>query len=296
MRPKLRTVDQIIAALAARAHGVVSRVELLAAGITSKEIRQRLERGSLLKVFRGVYRVGHAAPSTEALYMAAVKPAGEGARLSGPAAAHLLSITRGKAPTPEVTAATERLIKGVDTKRSKLHPSECTTWNRIPCTTPARTLLDLAATLEPDALSRAVHEASVRFKTTPKQIEAVIARHPRAKNAGTLRDIARGDLPTILSKLERAFITFLKQHKLPPPKTNRPAGAHYVDCRWPDHHLTVELDSYAFHNTRHSWQQDRKRERDAYERGDQFRRYTWHDVTEDQRQMRAELVELLKQS
>jgi hypothetical protein len=35
--------------------------------------------------------------------------------------------------------------------------------------------------------------------------------------------------------------------------TNRPAGAHYVDCRWPEHHLTVELDSYRYHRSRYSW-------------------------------------------
>src|SRR3954447_16845468 len=42
---------------------------------------------------------------------------------------------------------------------------------------------------------------------------------------------------------------------LPLPKTNRRKGAHYVDCRWPG--LTVELDSYRFHHSRHSWEQDR---------------------------------------
>ena len=55
----------------------------------------------------------------------------------------------------------------------------------------------------------------------------------------------------------------------------------------------MELDSYRFHNTRHAFEQDRKRERDAYARGDDFRRYTWGDVFEDPRQMLAELRLLL---
>jgi hypothetical protein len=51
-----------------------------------------------------------------------------------------------------------------------------------------------------------------------------------------------------------------------------------VDLRWPEYGLTVELDSYRFHNTRHAWEQDRRREREARARGDDFRRYTYGDV------------------
>ena len=42
--------------------------------------------------------------------------------------------------------------------------------------------------------------------------------------------------------------------------------------------LTVELDSYRYHRSRHAWELDRKREREAYARGDQFRRFTWGDI------------------
>ena len=75
--------------------------------------------------------------------------------------------------------------------------------------------------------------------------------------------------------------------------TNRPAGGRRVDCRWPEQRLTVELDGYRFHNSRHSWEQDRRREREARARGDEFRRYTYGDVTEDPTLMLAELRTLL---
>jgi hypothetical protein len=57
--------------------------------------------------------------------------------------------------------------------------------------------------------------------------------------------------------------------------------------------LTVELDSFRFHNSRHAWEQDHDREREAYGRGDQFRRYTYRDVCEDPDRMLTELCELL---
>ena len=62
-----------------------------------------------------------------------------------------------------------------------------------------------------------------------------------------------------------------------------------MDCRWPEHRLTVELDGYRFHNSRHSWEQDRLREREARARGDEFRRYTYRDVLEDPSLMLREL-------
>jgi hypothetical protein len=96
-----------------------------------------------------------------------------------------------------------------------------------------------------------------------------------------------------LSKLERAFLDLLDQAGLPPPITNKPAGTKRVDCRWPDRHLTVELDSYRYHNTRHAWEQDRRREREAYARNEDFRRYTFGDVFETPTRMRSELVVLL---
>jgi very-short-patch-repair endonuclease len=77
------------------------------------------------------------------------------------------------------------------------------------------------------------------------------------------------------------------------PDTNRPAGGRRVDCRWPQHRLTVELDSYRFHHSRHAWEQDRRREREARARGDEFRRYTYGDVLEDPRFMLDELCALL---
>ncbi|HEX8066332.1 MAG TPA: hypothetical protein VF520_07385 [Thermoleophilaceae bacterium] len=40
-----------------------------------------------------------------------------------------------------------------------------------------------------------------------------------------------------------------------------------VDCRWPGRRLTVELDSYRFHDTRRAWEADRRRDREARARG-----------------------------
>jgi hypothetical protein len=98
-----------------------------------------------------------------------------------------------------------------------------------------------------------------------------------------------GETKVALSKLEQGFLDRLREEGLPLPETNRPAGGRRVDCRWPEHHLTVELDSYRYHRSRHAWEADREPEREARRRGDEFRRFTWTDVFEDPGYMISEL-------
>jgi len=283
-----------LARIGGSAHGVVTRAELLEAGLTVDEIRQRVRVGSLLAEYPGIYRVGHRAASVEARYLAAVRACGVGALLSGRAAAYLLGLLRGSPPPPEVTAPTQRRVRGVTTHRARRVAVDGTTWCGVPVTTVAWTLVDLAAVLDLDGLARACHEAGVRFHTTPRDVDAVLARRSRCAGAAKLRRILHGDVRVTLSALEKRFLAWLAEAGLPLPETNRPAGGRRVDCRWREPPLTVELDSYRFHHSRHSWEQDRRREREARARGDEFRRYTYGDVFEQPRLMLAELTGLLR--
>lgn len=294
VRPQNGTAEQKLARIAGRQHGVVTRGQLVGAGVTADEIKQRLRTGALLREYRGVYRVGHRAPIVEARYLAAVLACGEGALLSGRAAAYMLGVLKGPAPPPEVTAPTGRRVKGVRTRRERgMDRRDATSWRGIPVTTVPRTLVDLAAVLGEDALARACHEAGVLHRTTPAQVDAVLARRPNSPGAAKLRRVLRGDVHVTLSKLERRFLKLLREHGLALPETNRPAGGRRVDCRWPERRLTVELDSYRYHHSRHAWEQDRRREREAHARGDDFRRYTHGDVCEHPRLMLKELRALL---
>jgi very-short-patch-repair endonuclease len=280
--------------IASRQKGLATRKQLLAAGISARTIERRLESGLLIPEYSGVYRVGHRAPNLETSYLAAVLACGEQAVLSGRAAGHLLGLLKGGAPPPEVTAPTGRRVRGLRTHRSRnLDPRDTTVHRGFPVTTVCRTLVDLAAILPLQALSRACHEAGVRYRTTPAEVSAVLARRPNTPGAAKLRRILTGDEPVTLSELERRFLDLLRSEGLPLPRTNKPASGRRVDCRWPEYRLTVELDSYRFHASRQAWERDRRREREAYARGDEFRRYTYGDVCEQPRRMLAELRALL---
>lgn len=294
MATKNRTVEQILGELVRKSHGVVTRQEALGVGVSKAELLRRVTIGALIPIHRGVFRVGHRAPSLEARYTAAVKACGDRSLLAGRAAAYLFGLLKGSPSSPEVLTPTERRIKGVITHRSRgIEPMDATKWRGIAVTTVPRTLVDLAAVLEPDALARACHEAEVRYGVTPAAVEAVLARRRNSPGARVLRRVLWGEIPVSLSRLESAFIAGLREAGLAIPETNRLVDSCRVDCRWPEHRLTVELDSYRYHHTRHAWEQDRQREREARARGDEFRRYSWSDVTEEPEAMLADLRSLL---
>src|SRR3954469_22029212 len=108
MRAQLPEAEQEVARIASTQHGVVTRAQLLNAGFSRAAIQRRVRKGVLHVQHRGVYRVGHQAPSALARYMAAVLACGPGAALSGLAAAYLLRLITRAPSTIEVTAPTDR--------------------------------------------------------------------------------------------------------------------------------------------------------------------------------------------
>lgn len=86
---RVEAPDRGIARLAARQHGVVTVLQLLAIGLTRKAIRHRVATGRLHPVHRGVYLVGHAVMPPLAAETAAILASGDGTDLSHHSAAAL---------------------------------------------------------------------------------------------------------------------------------------------------------------------------------------------------------------
>lgn len=285
----------VAAEIARRHHGNVTRSQLLDAGISRQTVGRWRESGLLHREFHGVYRFGHRAPNGLARYAGAVLACGPGAALSGLAAARLHDLLRRRAvPPPEVTGTVHRRAPGVIFHRvRRLDPDEVTVVRGIPCTTLARTLVDCAAVLSVGHLAQLHHEADVRHGVDADGVLALLARRPNTRNAAALRSVVLGDTPVLLSKLERGFRAIVRDRRYPKPVINRPEGVHWVDFRWPEQRLTVELNGFRFHRSRKAWEADMERERAARRRGDRFRRLTWFDVFEDRTYLFETLDELL---
>jgi hypothetical protein len=283
-----REIGTLLTRRANAQKGLVTREELLAAGLTKGQVDWRVQSGLLIPEYDGVYRLGHAAPNLETSYLAAVLACGEGSLLSGRAAAHLYGLVRERPRQPEVTTTSRRRPAGVIVHRKRaIHPRDATEYRGIPVTTVPRTVADAAADTTPADLALLFHEARIRFGLKPEYVEAVLARS-RIRDAAKLRRVVWGDERVLLSELERGFVALLERHRLPLPETNIPKDGHWVDCWWPELKLTVELDTYRYHGSRHAWERDVKRERKARKRGD-YRRYVWGDVFETPEELIADL-------
>ena len=109
----------------------------------------------------------------------------------------------------------------------------------------------------------------------------------------TLADMGWGDEPT-RSHLERAFLRLLRSHKLPLPEVNASLGTYEVDFLWRPQRLIVEVDGYAYHSSRASFESDRARDRELQRRGYTVLRFTYREVTKKPDAVAAELRALLQ--
>src|SRR4051794_22539171 len=179
-----RALDAAVAALARRQHGVVARSQLTEIGLGRGAIEHRVAVESLQPLHRGVYAVGHSALKREAWWLAAVLAAGPGAALSYRSAAEFWGLRQTSRARIEVSApgnrrSTERLeVHCVD-----MEADELTLEDGIRVTTPARTLLDLAAVVTPAQLEHAFDEAEYRRLTSPLSLDALLARYPRRRGS-----------------------------------------------------------------------------------------------------------------
>jgi predicted transcriptional regulator of viral defense system len=293
------SVDAVIAAIAARQHGVIARIQLLRLGLGRGAIELRVRRGRLHVIHRGVYAVGHARLTIHGRWMAAVLASGEESRLSFRSAGMLLSIRRTKRGLIEVTSPHRgRGRPGIQRHCAELPSDEVTVHQGIPVTTVPRTLLDLATVLHPRQLARAVNEAEVQRLWDPVSLSALLERYPRRRGVPALRALLGQHAIFTRGELEKRFQEFLSDAGLPLPETNAHIQIngiwHEVDCLWRAEQVIVELDGRATHDTRQAFESDRARDRILQASGFRVIRITWRQLHESPAAVAADLRALLR--
>ena len=208
--------DRIIASLAAGQHAAVGRRQLLDAGVTESALAHRLATGRLLRMHPGVYRPAGHPPTWPQMFTGAVLAAGAGAVASHRGAAYVLGVP-GIEPRAEVSVVTSRAprIRGVLVHRATLlGPPDTTAVDGIPCTRPARTLVDLAGVVTPATLEVALDDLLSRRLVTVDYLRRrldALGRQGR-RGAGTLAELLaqRADgRPRMTSEFERRLLAAL---------------------------------------------------------------------------------------
>ena len=289
----------MIGRLAARQHGVVSRGQLLDAGITDGSMERRLASGHLVRIHRGVYAVGHAQLRPEGRWLAAVLAAGPGAALSHRSAAALHMI-RESGGAIDVTTTRRVTVRGVVIHRTtRLDANDVTTRRGVRTTALERTLVDLAVILPPAKTAEVLREVDRLNCLDAAALHAALERTSGRGGAGraalraALAQHHRHATSLTLSELEDRFLALLDEHGLPRPLTNHPILGMKVDAVWPQQRLAVELDGWAWHHDRAAFEEDRARSARLAEAGWTPVRFTHAQVAEQPRRVAATLRALL---
>jgi hypothetical protein len=291
--------EKAISRLAERQHGVVSLPQLQFVGLSASAVRQRVAAGRLVRLHRGVYAVGHARLTQRGRWMAAVLAYGPQARLSHRSAGALHGIRPDNRPRIDVTlpSRSARPRPGIHAHRSTtLTQADTTTIDAIPCTTLARTLLDLSEVIDRQRLKRAVDQAEVLRIFDLRAVEDVLSRAAGRHGAAVLQDVlARYDGPTLTEReLEARFFGLCRAAGLPKPEVNEwiplDGGVTYSpDFLWRAERLIAETDGWESHGTRKAFEHDRLRDRRLSVAGWTVVRFTWRDVEQEP----AEVIETL---
>jgi very-short-patch-repair endonuclease len=179
--------------------------------------------------------------------------------------------------------------------RSSLHAEDRSVRDNIPVTSVARTLFDLGEVVDRRRLERAFEEADRLRRLDLRAIERVCRRSRGRRSLRVIRPLIDSLLPApeTRSVLERRFVAFCRNHRLPAPMMNALVSDFLVDAVWPSRRLVVELDSYGFHRHRAAFERDRKRDAELQLAGYSVLRLTDRRLTGEPGQVAAQIRRLL---
>jgi very-short-patch-repair endonuclease len=188
-----------------------------------------------------------------------------------------------------------RSREGLRVHRATLDRRDATRREGIPVTSTAQTLLDAATELPQRELERAVDEARILRLVTDISLNEQFSRYPRHPGTAQLKRVIKTEPKLTRSEAERRLLELIRAARLPEPETNARIARHEVDCLWPGHRLVVEVDGYAFHSKRSSFERDRRKDAELMLAGYRVIRSTWRQIVEEPEATVATLAQALAQ-
>jgi hypothetical protein len=282
-------MDQRLRETAGRQAGVVSRRQMLEAGLEDHDIRRMLRRREWARVHDGVY-VDHTGPPTWLQHawaaVLAVWPA---------ALARESALRADDGPGRRVPITDRRVCVAVDRMRNVVAPPGVrlvhvtdldgrVLWNLSPPRVRVEdAVLDLAAAAPTDFAAIAILADAVQARRTTAQrlIDALERRRRVARRAflaGVLRDVRDGTC----SVLEHGYLTRVERpHALPRADRQVPGesrGRMFRDVTYQRYRTYVELDGRLFHDDPRARNADLDRDLDAAVEGRETLRLGWGQV------------------
>jgi len=298
-------LERDIRGIAAGQHGVITRTQLVAYGVTDHEIARRIREGRMEQRYDGVYYLD-AVPATWLTEICSARFAcGPDAIASHRCAAVLWGLDGIRSRLIEVTvpylASPEP--DGVIVHRTRrANPSSVV--ESIPVSTVEKLMLDLASMLPESVLRKLARSAVHNGLTSPDLLDETIGKLGGRGVTGTRK--ARRVVGFVADDLSgSAAEIHLKDIVLDAP-IPRPVqqlrvrfadGSHaYPDFSWPDRMRIVEVDGFAAHGTPEQFQNDLRRQNQLMDLGWEVRRFTATDIRDRPLEVGAEITRFVNNS
>jgi hypothetical protein len=277
----------ILRRLCAEQSGVITRFQILDAGLTKDIIYSRISRGSWQPVYPGIYAAFSGEPNRLAVLWAAVLSAGPGAMLSHQTAAELWGLVDESRSLIHITIpGNRRLAKkpGIALHLSGrasavVHPSR-----NPPRTRLEETVIDLWETARTlDNAVGWVTSAIGRRLTTQDKLRDAMAARGRVRRRKQLAELLSPDEVGIHSVLEYRYVHNVERpHGLAgaqrQARARRNGRNEYRDQLYAEYGTAVELDGRVAHPGDTRWS-DIRRDNAAAAVGITTLRYGWLEVT-----------------
>lgn len=287
---KSSQISEVILEATEGQHGVASRRQLLAAGLSRHAIDSRVRTGRLITVHPGVYSTLRTTDKYSML-MAAVLSGGPGSLVCRRSAAclwgfgppnHRPSVLRRFNRKPDAPGDARSFASGeVSIHRTRTLPArDIASKDGIPVTSVARTLLDLAG-ISGSRLDEFFDSAARSRLLERGELLPILDRGPGWRGIGRLRHlIEEWDplLATSRSDLEMKFLRICRQSQLPEPRMNSRVAGYEVDFMWPQKQLVAEVDGFEFHSGQAAFESDHIRDADLAMAGYRVVRFTYRKV------------------
>jgi hypothetical protein len=285
-------------------HGVISRSQLHALGVSTRTTQRKLAIGEWEKVSSKTVRLAGSPQTPEQDLLALWLTAGPSAIASHQSAAWLWQL----AGPPEVHAVTvprtvsSRAVIG-EVHRPADFPAHIVTLRNIPCTNPLRTIVDVAAVTTPEELEGVIDRALANQLVSMEAVEAELDRLARQGRRGVealraalgWRKAAGVAHPSVL---ESRTLRLLHRAGVKPLAVEVKANndlSYRVDILLRPG-LAIEVDGYAYHRSPEQMAEDARRRNRLHLSGTRLLVYTWRDIVYDGYRVIAEVRLALAQA
>jgi len=298
-------LDRRISEVALGQHGAIAVRQIVELGLSASAVRARVGIGRLHGVRTGVVAIVPPQLLTRrGRIMAATLACAPGTAASYRAATALYELRLAMRRWIDVTApgSTGRRRPGIRVHSGvTLTAADVTVIDNIPCTTLARTLLDICEDATRREVERALDVAEQQRLLDIRAVDDVLARANGRRGAKLLRAVLaehRAGSTLTRNKLEEAFLAICRAAGLPPDAVNTwipfpdRSGAE-ADFLWRTQRLIVEVDGRDPHTTRRAFDSDRRRDQRLMLLGWRVARFTWRQVIHEPASAAATLCGLL---